>query len=250
MTVDDGRTVEISSLVCTGTLARETEQWLFGGLIASLPKLRMAELFALRGDMFRDAHLITVATEKADGSAVGVLSSRWCALPSGRPFLHVLAQFVGDRYRRGVIFRRSWGDHFATLQRDKRGFPDLIVLKTYNPIVYCAMRAFTRVPGVSIYPDITAGVTQDPAAAQLASQVAEVVAAGHRFVPETGIIHGIGLPYDLYPGLPASSDRVANDYFAAVTQPDDRMLCMLSVPTPEAGDRILGAFDIAPFARS
>lgn len=236
--MDDDSAVEISNLVPVGCLSAATEQWLVDGLIAALPGLRLGDLFAARRDMFRDADVVTVATAAPGGAAVAVLSSRWCALPSGRPFLHVLTQFVGERYQRGVVFRRSWGSHFTALG----SVPELIALKTYNPIVYCAMRAFTRIPGVTLYPGITPDAGQDPVMARLAGEVASAIGTGDAFVPRTGVIRGIGVPRDLYPELPRSSSREANDYFAATTQPGDRLLCVLRVPDSEAGELILGAF--------
>jgi len=225
-------------------LTADREQWLVDSLIAALPNLKMAQLFACRRDMFRDADLITVAVD--DGRAVGTLTSAWATLPSGARFLHLLTQFVGERYqaRRTHAFRLSWGDHFRNLVSTAADFPGLIALKTYNPIAYCAMRAFTRIPGVRIYPDPNLAV-QDTRAQELATQVAAQVAAAVPFDPVTGVLHGAGRPVDLYPDLPVSSHPEVNDYFAAVTRPGDRVLAMLEVPFDEQAAAILRAFGLA-----
>ncbi len=236
--------VEITNLVPGGDLTAERERELVDGLVAALPSLRMAELFALRRDMFREADLITVAADTGDGSVVGVLTSRWVTLPSGRELLHILTQFVGERHRHSHAFRRSWGGHFAGLLAGGRDFPRLLALKTYNPVAYCAMAAFTRVPGVAIYPNCRVA-DQDPGTARLAREVAETVAAGHPFDARTGVIHGAGVPADLYPELPRSSHEDVNSYFAAVARPGDRVLALLTVPTAEAGRTILGAFGLS-----
>jgi hypothetical protein len=248
MDADLSSEVEIRSLVPRRELTQGLEEWLINGLTAELPELEMARLFAIRRDMFRDADLVTVAKRKSDGSAVGALSSRWSVLPSGEPFLHVLTQFIGRRQQRTSTFPRSWGSHFAALQGSDRGFPRLIVLKTYNPSVYCAMNAFTRVPGVTIYPQVLDSGRQDASQRRLAIQVAGVVAGGHPFDPESGIIRDIGVPPDLYPALPSSSNKAVNDYFARTARPGDRMLCLLSVPTAAAADAILSAFGVTPTA--
>jgi hypothetical protein len=235
--------VGVISLAPGPSLAADTEEWLVDGLTAALPELRLSALFALRRDMFRDAHVVTVATEATDGAAVGVLSSRWCELPSGRPFLHVLTQFVGTRYQHGAVFRQSWREHFAALGT----IPELVALKTYNPIVYCALHVFTRIPGVILYPDVSASGGQDPSMTDLAGQVAATVAAGHVFVPGTGVIRDIGVPRDLYREMPRSASSHVNEYFAASATPADRVLCVLSVPG-RAEDAIRAAFGIAlPF---
>lgn len=225
-------------------LTAAREQWLVESLIAALPNMKMAELFACRRDMFSDADLITVAVD--GGCAVGALTSAWATLPSGARFLHVLTQFVGERYQSGRThaFRVSWGDHFRNLVSGAGGFPRLIVLKTYNPIAYCAMRAFTRIPGVTIYPDPDVA-TQASGPQELATQVAAEVAAAVPFDPGTGVLHGAGRPVDLYPSLPTCSHPIVNEYFAAVTQPGDRVLAMLEVPSGAQAAAILNAFGVA-----
>jgi len=243
--------VEIRTLMPARDLTRELEEWLVDGLVAALPSLEMRRLFDNRRDMFRQADLVTVATDTSSGTAVGALSSKWSVLPSGEPFLHVLTQFIGERYQRGITFPRSWGSHFAALQHSRRNFPSLIVLKTYNPTAYCAMGAFTRVPDVTIYPKPAGSPgQQDPAAQRLAEQVAQVIAGGYVFDPGTGVIKEAGVPPDLYPALPESSNKAVNDYFAATTRPGDRVLCMLRVPTTEAANTILSAFGLTPVSES
>ncbi|HEU5158455.1 MAG TPA: hypothetical protein VFU43_15780 [Streptosporangiaceae bacterium] len=238
-------TLEFSTLAPNGALTADVEDSITAGLIASLPTLKMGALFAHRRDMFREADLITVATDTTDRTVIGALSSRWCTTPSGGRFLHILTQFVGERYQGGIAFPRSWGSHFAQLYGDWSQFPDLLVLKTYNPIVYCVMRAFTRVPGVTFYPEIREG-RHDPDAAARAVEVAEIVAPDHPFDPATGVISGIGEPPDLYPALPQSRNAQVNEYFSAYARPGDRILCMLSVPTPDAAGTILDVFGVTP----
>ena len=238
-------TLEFSSLVPNRALTADVEDSITAGLIAALPALKMGTLFAHRRDMFREADLITVATDTTDRTVVGALSSRWCTTPSGGASLHILTQFVGERYQGGVAFPRSWGDHFARLYEHWSRFPDLFVLKTYNPIVYCVMRAFTRVPGVTFYPEIRAG-RHDPYAVERAVEIAKIIAPDHPFDPATGVIRGIGEPPDLYPELPESRNAEVNEYFATCARPGDRMLCMLSVPTPDAAGMILDVFGVTP----
>jgi hypothetical protein len=245
MAASDTGTLEISNLVPHRALTPDVEDSITAGLIASLPALKMRTLFDQRRDMFREADLITIATDTKDRTVIGALSSRWCTTPSGGRFLHILTQFVGERYQGGIAFPRSWGSHFARLYGDWSEFPDLLVLKTYNPIVYCVMRTFTRVPGVTFYPEIREG-RDDPDAAGRAAEIAKVVAPDHVFAQETGVISGIGDPPDLYPSLPESRNTKVNEYFARHARPGDRILCMLSVPTPDAAGMILDVFGVTP----
>ncbi len=246
MAVADTGTLEFSNLAPDRGLAPDVEQWIVDGLTEALPALRMRSLFDLRRDMLREADLITLAVETPGRSVEGALSSRWCTTPAGGRLLHIMTQFVGERRQGdGVAFAGMWGRHLEGIYGSTSEFPELWVLKTFNPIVYCAMRSFTRVPGVTFYPDVDAE-RQDPEITRRAVQVAEVVAAGHAFVPWTGIIRGAGEPADLYPWLPESREEKVNDYFAATTLPGDRMLCMLSVSTPAAAATIMEIFGLTP----
>lgn len=234
----DLRTV---TLRCPDDLTPQAEEWLTAGLAAALPSLRMRSLFQARMDMFREAELITVAL---DGQAVvGALSSRWSRLPSGLPFLHITTQFVAETHRHGMVFRASWRQHFEDMLTGGGQFPGMFVLKTYNPVVYCAMRAFTGAPGVTMYPVVTGA--QDEAMTATAAQVAAVVSPEHPFEPGSGVIRGAGLPADLYPELPRSRDEAVNSYFDQVTQPGDRILCVLRVQGRDGADVILSAFGLS-----
>lgn len=239
---DGSAPVRIATLVPAEQLTAEREQQLVEGLIAALPSLRMADLFERRRDMFRNADLVTIAT--TEGEVVGALASQWAMSADGADFLHITSQFVGERYRQGHVFKLSWAGHFAEVCR-RRGCPQLTVLKTYNPIVYCAMRSFTRLPGVTMYPDIAAPAP-DPERGRVAACVAWAVAPGHPFSERTGVIRDIGAPADLYPAMPMSRDRAVNDYFLRTTGPADRVLCMLAIPTRAAAEAVLRAFGAPP----
>lgn len=217
-----------------------TRRWLAEGLIHALPQLRMRELFRQRFDMFDQADLITVAV--VGNTVAGALASRWDTLPDGTRFLHVTSQFVAERHRHGGIFRMSWRGHFTDLLSGDPGFPETIVLKTYNPVVYYAMRAFGLAPYVRMYPSVTA--PQRPSPARLAAMIAAAISPEHEFHPGSGVIRGAGVPADLYPEQPACRDAQVNAYFARHARPGDRMLCLLQIPTRRGADTILRAFNV------
>ncbi|MFF7249407.1 hypothetical protein ACFZBU_36535 [Embleya sp. NPDC008237] len=247
-TITAGRpAVEAVHLRPPGELTAEREEWLVDGLVDALPGLRMRELFTLRRDMFRSADLITVAVERASGAAVGVLCSRTERLATGATLLNVTTQFVAEQMRHGFVFRAGWGAHFAALGHggDPAGLPRLIALKTYNPVVLCGMRAFTRIPGTSLYPDCRGG-PQDPERMQTAERIAAVMAPGYPFDPKSGVISGAGVPADLYPHRPLCRDAEINDHFARNTRPGDRVLCVFDVGTVEAAAALLSAFRAGP----
>jgi hypothetical protein len=234
--------VDIVNLDPPAELDADRAAWLVDGLVAALPSLRLRELFALRRDMFTEADLITVAVDQQSDAVVGALCSRWDTTRRGTRFLHVTTQFVGDDYRHGEVFRHSWATHLETICAGPAGFPAVTALKTYNPMVFCAMRALSRVDQVGFYPELDPAADVPPGVATLAEEIAAAIAPGHRFDPRTGVISGVGVPADLYPRLPQSSDPAVNEHFRRTTGPDDRVLCLLTVPTPQAVGDVLRRF--------
>jgi hypothetical protein len=234
--------VDIVNLDLPAGLSPDREAWLVDGLVAALPSLRLRQLFELRRDMFTRADLITVAVNQLSGDAVGALSSRWDVTRHGDRFLHVTTQFVGDDYRHGAVFRQSWERHLGAICTGQYGFPAVTALKTYNPMVFCAIRALSRIEGVSFYPQLEGGPGGWPGMYWLADEIAATIAPGHRFDRGAGVISGAGVPADLYPELPRSADPAVNEYFARSTRPGDRVLCLLTVPTRQAVGELLRRF--------
>ncbi|MEV0222901.1 hypothetical protein [Streptomyces sp. NPDC050704] len=222
-------------------LSPETEKAIVDGMVRAMPGLRMRELFVLRRDMLAEADYIVVGVDRERDRVISLLTSRWVEIPSGRPCLHVMVQFVGDDYRNGSVFGESWSVHFARLLADGSRFPEVIALKTYNPVVHCAMSAFSGHPDISMYPDLTG---ESRCQTALAAEVAEVLAPGAGFDPARGLIPGIGRPVDLYRERPTSHSPEANAYFTAHADPGDRVLCILRVPTQAGADSILTALGV------
>lgn len=237
--------VSVIRLPTRPRLSAEDSEWVAAGLVAAMPGLRMRELLTVRPDLLADADYLVAAVDVRIDRVVGVLASQWAALPSGRPCLHIQVQFVGDAYRSGSIFRRSWALHFAELVAEGHDFPEVVVLKTYNPVAYCAINAFSGHPEIAFYPAPAGPPTGDPELGALAAEVARTIAPRHRFDPATGVIHGVGNPRDLYAELPSCSVQPVNDYFTRSTHPGDRVLCVLHVPTRAGRQAILAALGLA-----
>ncbi|WP_240134973.1 hypothetical protein [Streptomyces sp. MUM 178J] len=239
----DGRgSAEVLALPPGRELPPGTGAWIVDGLVETMPGLRMRELFALRRDMLTKAEYVVVGVDRELDRAVSLLTSRWAELPSGRRCLHVMVQFVGDAYRHGSLFGESWSAHFARLLADGRPFPEIIALKTYNPVVHCAMAAFSGHPDITMYPDL--GGRHASGAPRLAAEVADALAPGAPFDPAGGVLRGIGRPVDLYRERPMSYVAETNAYFAANAAPGDRVLCLLHVPTRAGADSILSALGV------
>lgn len=233
--------VEVLTLPPGRELPTETEKWIVDGLVLAMPGLHTRQLFTLRRDMLTQADYVVVGVDRQRDRVVSLLTSRWAQLPSQRPCLHIMIQFVGDSYRNGVVFKESWARHFARLLADGRPFPEVIALKTYNPVAHCAMAAFSGHPDISMYPDLAG---KDDSQAALAAEVSEALVPGAAFDPACGVVPGIGLPVDLYRERPLSHVPEANRYFAEHTEPGDRVLCLLHVPTQAGAHSILTALGL------
>lgn len=238
---DRRRRVEVLTLPPGRELPTETEKWIVDGLVLAMPGLHARQLFTLRREMLTEADYIVVGVDRERDRVVALLTSRWAEIPSRRPCLHIMIQFVGDTYRNGTIFRESWALHFARLLADGRPFPEVIALKTYNPVVHCAMSAFSGHPDISMYPDLAG---KDDSQEALAAETAEALAPQAAFDPARGVIPGIGRPLDLYRERPLSHVPEANRYFAEHAEPGDRVLCLLHVPTQAGAHSILTALGV------
>ncbi|MEU4179577.1 hypothetical protein [Streptomyces sp. NPDC026589] len=245
---DGRRGVELLALPPGRLLPADTEKRIVDGLVLAMPGLRARQLFTLRREMLTEADHIVVGVDREHDRVVTLLTSRWVEIPSGRPCLHTMIQFVGDAYRNGTVFKESWALHFARLLAEGRPFPEVIALKTYNPVVHCAMSAFSGHPDTALYPDLSG---RDVSRSALAAEVAAALAPRAVFDPARGVIAGIGRPLDLYRERPLSHVPEANRYFADHTEPGDRVLCMLHVPTRAAAGSILTALGVpSPLVRS
>ncbi len=242
MVTTTNSSVDIVNLEPAVELTPEREAWLVDGLVEALPSLRLRALFEQRRDMFTEADLITVAVAKPSATVIGALCSRWSTTDHGARFLYVTTQFVGDAHQHGVVFRQSWMAHLEAVYAGPWGFPAVTALKTYNPKVFCAMRALSHASHAGFYPSLDPSLDNASDIVELAESVAGAVAPGHRFDRRTGVIAGVGVPPDLYPELPLSNDHAVNEYFARTTKPGDRVLCLLTVPTAQGVQDVLRRF--------
>ncbi len=236
-------------------LGPSEERWLREGLVAALPDLRMAQLFASRPDLLHEAEHLVVGVERDSGQPVSALGASWEHTTDGRPFLHIGVQFVAATLRGGQVFSTSW---LALLEEviATGGFPVLSALRTYNPVAYCAMRAYGELPGAVMYPRVTRNGSapgggsvagppdgRDLAMRALAGEIAATLAPGAAFDPASGLLAGIGVPRELYRERPLSADAAVNAHFARYTSPGDRILCAVHVHDPATAEAIGANFE-------
>jgi hypothetical protein len=224
-------------------LTRETSAWIAEGLEAAMPSLNIREYFLAKSSTLSDCDFVIAAVEHDSGRIISALTSRWHQGDAQRSFLHVKILMITPRYQKTRLINDVWAFHLARVCRSRFGFPYVIALRTYNPVVFGAMRIFTRIDGIRLYPAI--GVeSQDPEMTALAEAIAGQVSPGLAFEVETGVISGAGVPPDFYPAMPESRKADVHQYFARHLAPSDRMLCVLSVETEAAREKALQLFGV------
>lgn len=214
--------------------------WILDGLADSLPSLRIRALFECRPDLLTAAEVSILAVTARDERVVGILTASDVTTRDGADFLHIPIQMIGERYQRSLLLKRMWRVLLRDCVSRTGTLPDLFVLRTCNPSAFAAMHAFTRLAGVTMYPDI-AHPSEDHALHATACAVADRLNPSARFDPRTGVLHDIGRPADLYPEVPAGRREVLDRYFRSHLTPSDRLLCLLRLETEAAKRRVLRA---------
>lgn len=227
--------------VAPHALRRETEQWIVNDLIKAMPDLKLAEYFQIKKNWFSEYDYLIAAAENKSDALVGLLTSRWHENDGTPFFLQISMQMIANRYQKTQLLKHMWGFHFRKVSEGPFGFPSVIALRTYNPVVFSAMRIFSRIEGVRMYPRI--GVEeQDPEMVALAQSITARISPGLNMCSRTGVIKDASVPPDFYPSLPKTSKGEIYDYFAEHLTPSDRLLCVLHISTEEGKRKILKAF--------
>lgn len=224
-------------------LTAELIAWIVHGLETAMPTLNIRDYFLAKSSTFSDCDFVVVAVERESREIIAALTSRWHQIEGDPPFLHVKILMITPRYQKTRLINDVWGFHLAKVCQSRFGFPSVIALRTYNPVVFGAMRIFTRIDGIRMYPRI--GVPrQDPAMARLAERIADAISPGLEFDATTGVVRGAGVPPDFYPAMPATRKTDVSQYFTENLTPSDRLLCILSVDSEAARCRARQLFGV------
>lgn len=222
-------------------------------LVAAFPEYRIAEYFAIKGDVFREVHHVVVARPASGGGLVGLLSARERTCRFGR-FLHVEMNLIAAAHQRRGLLPPLWRALLARLVAGPEGLPRLFAIKTYNPMVYSSVRVVARACRASVYPSPPAPGRQrrdrdePPRARELAAEVAATISPTTPFDPATGVLRGAGVPADFYPALPTTNKRRVHEWFARHLAPGDRLLVVADFGADADPAPLLRRFRVAPVA--
>lgn len=211
------------------------------GLVESFPSLRIADFFRIKRAWFAELDHLFIAFRHDSQDVVGILASRWCRA-AGVHFLQVSILLIAAPYQRTALIKHLWRYQIEKLVEPPGTFPTVIAYRTYNPVAFTALRAFARLPGVTLYPRIEG--EQDVATMALAVQIAHGISPGLPFDPETGVIKGAGVPRDFYPTPPLTRRADVRRYFSRHLAPGDRLLCLLRFDSPLSQARLFRTFGL------
>jgi len=206
--------------------------WLARGLATALPRVAIGDLLQAHPELLTEASDITVSVAQASGEAVGLLATQRLALSDGSRLTHITAQFVGERYRRHGAFTASWS------HRLRAGYPDgledfrTLAAKTRSPRMYASLRLLKRFPGVTIYPEIDRPDGESDLA-RLAAELSGRISPGCEFEPATGVVRNAVRVPALYRERLNCADPRVNEHFARHLGPQDRFLCIASIPADQ-----------------
>lgn len=147
---------------------------------------------------------------------------------------------IAERYQKSHLLKYMWRFHLSQVCHGRFGFPSILALKTCHPAVFSAMRVFSRVEGVQMYPRIDSKV-QKPDISKIARLIAKHISPDLEFCLHTGVIKNASVPIDFYPSLPTTKKADVWRYFQNNLTPADRLLCILQISTDSAKHRILQA---------
>jgi hypothetical protein len=218
-------------------------------VVRAFPEYRLATYFAERPSAVADAHHVVVARNPADGRLRGLVVARHRRGAAGS-YLHVEMNLItAERQRRGALLP-LWRAMLARLTAGPAGFPPLVAIKTYNPMVYSSLLVVARLTGAALYPSLPATGPAGLAAglADVAALVAAELAPSCPFDPATGALQGAGTPRDFYAAMPTTNKRQVQAYFARHLQPGDRLLCLVRFGPEAELARLMRRWSVATHA--
>lgn len=205
------------------------------GLQRHMPNYGVAQYFEKKGHVvLTGADCACVAVDR-EQTAAALLSGNF--FPG---FFFINTLLIGERFQRTSLLKRMLAELFRRTFSTSASFTDLLVIKTYNPISYCALRIFNAIPATGFYPIIGGrnvfGRVKERLRAAAAMLDPECV-----YDPETSVLKdcAYGVTEQFYVCRPICRDGRVNEYFRKHLSPRDRLLCGLSLESDRAKERFL-----------
>ena len=210
-----------------GNASRVTESrrdWIIDSLIEGMPRHEIENYFNIKRAILEVSSNVSIA--EYGNHCVGLIALSTHLLDQRR-LAYIETFLVAEEFHRSSIAYRLLSSVFNGLHAEDGRFPDLIAMRTYNPLTYVLMRRFGRKESGNFYPTIN-----DPVTAQNKSTailIANRVAPDHVFDSDTGIVVGasVGVSRTFWRDRPYCKEEPIDDFFYNGMTPDDRVLCFI-----------------------
>ena len=203
------------------------------GLVDGLPEFNVAQYFSTQPTIFVDYDHVITAYDSETDKAIGLLGARWLGNSDVR-FLYLWTAMIADASRGTMLFNRIVAYFFEKVAANSADgeLPELIVTKTYNPMVYSIFKSFAQASrgGIEVYPQLPAE-SQDEDMIALAKRIATAISPKLVLLPETGVVLGgqAMVAPDFFPRMEESRDNDVNHHFQTHLTRSDQVLCVLRI---------------------
>jgi hypothetical protein len=198
-----------------------------------LPEFNVRQYFSTQPTIFVDYDHLVTAYDADSGKAIGLLGARWLGNAELR-FLYLWTAMIADSYRHSMLFNRIVAYFFEKVAAHSPdgALPELIVTKTYNPVVYSIFKSFSLASRetIDVYPMLPA-VAQDAEMVELAKRIATAISPKLILQPDTGVVPGgqAMVAPDFFPRMEESKDGDVNRHFQTHLSRSDQVLCVLRI---------------------
>ena len=216
-------------------------------LAAGMPEFNVKQYYGSQPSIFVDYDHVVVAQDRETSCVIGLFGARWLRCDDGTKFLYLWTAMIADQYRAGKLFKRMFSFFFAQIVEEGglENFPQLVVTKTYNPVVYSLIHSFAaNEDRVRVYPTIPA-TSQSEAAITLARKIARAISPQLVLDEQSGKVVGgqAMVAPDFFPRMEMSNSAAVNQHFATQLTRNDQILCILQIPDasrPTLFERAIG----------
>ncbi|QJE03671.1 hypothetical protein HH212_26585 (plasmid) [Massilia forsythiae] len=198
-----------------------------------LPEFNVRQYFSTQPNIFVDYDHLVTAYDSGSGKAIGLLGARWLGSAECR-FLYLWTAMIGDSHRNSMLFNRIVAYFFekVAMHCADGALPELIVTKTYNPVVYSIFKSYALASGatIDVYPIVPAAA-QDEEMVELAKRIATAISPKLVLQTETGVVPGgqAMVAPDFFPRMEESKDADVNRHFQTHLTRSDQVLCILRI---------------------
>jgi hypothetical protein len=214
-----------------GQIGQAAQHKIKDDLSAGMTDVNVEGYFKSAGDIFSSFEYLLVAKNLEGENVNGIFACRWVQTASKKMLYIYTTKIISD-YQRTPLFASMVSYCFDGIKEAVGRFPEYILYKTVNPIVYRYTRRISEAAEkIQLFPNIPTLCSPDYMRA-LAKEGAAALCPKLSFDVETGVINGAmkaaGEGY--YPEMVRSGSKLVNDYFKENLTLDDQLLGVIHIP--------------------